>query len=309
MDRAPARRLHRIEHQVHRHLPELHAIGVDRRQIRIEVRHQQHAFVGRRRVQDLDDVHDDGVQIDRPHVERFLAYELTHAFDDVGRVAVGGGDVVDDRRELLARHARVGEHALERLCVAERCRQRLGQLVGDRGHQLAQSGAHVHVRELVQRLLGFDFHAFARRDVQVRDDGAAFSTLDAAEAQTGRSVPAGRLPVALDGPFGFAPGEHREQRVADTGDPGGIVRSHGGRIRQPRFAAFRRGERIGAVAGTGPPVVAVLDHAIAVEDREVGERGRQDRAAARLDATPPAVLRDQDDQRSRRVSTGEGATA
>jgi len=48
LHRAPAGRLHRIEHQVHRYLPQLDAVGIDCRQVRIQVRHQQHPLVHRR---------------------------------------------------------------------------------------------------------------------------------------------------------------------------------------------------------------------------------------------------------------------
>ena len=289
-DRMTARRLHRIEHQVHRHLAELHAIGVDRREVGIEVRHQQHAFVDRRRVQDPDDVHHDGVQIDRPHVERFLAHELTGAFDDVRGVAVGGGDVVDERRQVLARDPRVLEHALERLRVTERCGQRLGQFVSDRRHQLAHASTHVHVRELVQRPPRLDFQALAGCDVQVRDDGPACSTLQATEAQVRRSALAAAPPVALEGSLGFPPGEHRAQRVAtraisarSSGTRSSESRSHG----SPGFAAVKGF----AVPWAGRPlVVAVLDHAVAVEDGEVSERRRQDRAGARRDGCGAAGI-------------------
>ena len=143
-------------------------IALHARQLVVIVSHEFYVVRATGRLSQCNDLLEDGVQADRAPGEPPGSGEDQQIPDDFG----GAVRLAIDRRDLPAQLLRKGPGHPQQLQMAEHPLQRIVQFVGDPGHELAERGELLRLRQPLAELLALRLEPALRRQV-ARDDDAA----------------------------------------------------------------------------------------------------------------------------------------
>src|SRR5262245_38261653 len=223
-------RLARVHDQIQDHLLELDGIAGDERHDRVGGVDQRDVLARQVVAQQAHHLVDDLVQIEAALRRVLLAREGAEAPDD-RRGALGvGGDVGQRLGHVGMYEARALEQAHRRLRVGHDGGERLVDLVGERGAELAERRDALGVRQPLALPAGLVLGVPPPRDVDVRDDRAAVRAPERLDRH---------LEPALDRLD--ATGVLEPRVVLLAGEDGGDGLEHAGRV----AVAGRRGPAAG----------------------------------------------------------------
>ncbi len=154
-----------IEDQVEHHLLELHPVAAHAREVGSELQAHRHVAQDRIASQEPRDLPDDRVEVERHELGLALLDQRAQAVDHGGGPLVVRHDITQDPAHALEIHDLGSDEALGRLRVAKDRRQRLAELVGQRGGELAQSGDPADVGQLLAEPLGLELPLLARQRI------------------------------------------------------------------------------------------------------------------------------------------------
>ncbi len=242
--------LNGVEREVQDDLPQLQVIAVHDRQVGLELGDDRHT--GQRRLvrEEADDVVRHRVDVHRRPVEVVFLEQTPHALNHFAGAPVLLDDLLEDLPDLGRVRMRCRDQPASGLRVAEDGGQRLVQLVCDGGPEFADPRHHVAVRELAEVPVHVGLGTAPRRDLLVRDDGAALGALQPADAKLGPVPACGVVPAVVGGGLDAGPVGHRSNRHLDAaGAPHRLSLHRGGE----RYAGGGAHDRIQTLGGDGIP--------------------------------------------------------
>src|SRR5229473_3289909 len=150
--RQPTSGIHAVEHEVHQHLLQLHAIAQDRGKLCRELRSDRYVISRRLAAQEDDHLSNDFVYVHHLPLRSTLLEEQTDPADDFRRTHSVFRASHGSRARFFHVWGVARQPANAGIGVGDGSANRLVHFVGQGGSQLSHGGHPVHVREVCLRL-------------------------------------------------------------------------------------------------------------------------------------------------------------